>query len=228
MPKWGGCGVTSACLVSAAAFLSAALASVRFLRTRHAGLAPTLANLDTCDLPLAADMRSALLRLQQHHGFSLQATLESLASAPPRATAQHAFAEQVYERARDDLLEQLPADHNAYHRARLISCGGPHAGSWLGALPVAAATTVTSASWQMALALRLGVPVKELMSGDVRCACGAVVDPYGAHYGSGCKVGNRGAAWTARHEMANDERRGPHGRSAADVMCVPRLSLIHI
>ena len=57
----------------------------------------------------------------------------------------------------------------------------------------------------MALALRLGVPVKELMSGDVRCACGAVVDPYGAHYGSGCKVGNRGAAWTARHEMANDE-----------------------
>ena len=61
-----------------------------------------------------------------------------------------------------------------------------------------------SPAFRRALHLRLGVPLRELASGDVRCACGEVVDPYGFHYGSGCRQGNRGNAWGARHEMAND------------------------
>ena len=58
--------------------------------------------------------------------------------------------------------------------------------------------------WRRALSLRLGAPLRELMGGSVRCVCGCAVDVYGFHYGSGCRRGNRGNAWGARHELVND------------------------
>ena len=100
-------------------------------------------------------------------------------------------------------------------RGSSLACGGPHAGSWLGALPVGGRCHhcrigLVADRW---LALRLlGAAAGRPRQGahvrrrPVRLPVAQLlIDPYGAHYGSGCKVGDRGAAWTARHEMGNNE-----------------------
>ena len=133
-----------------------------------------------------------------------RASLDDLLAATPSKTSQHAFAATVHQQAVADLLQQLPADYNPQHRARVRSCGGPYAGAWLGAIPQDRHTKVLPSTFQRCLQLRLGLPLRELASGAVHCGCGVLVDPYGFHYGAGCRQGNRGNAWGARHEVIND------------------------
>ena len=66
--------------------------------------------------------------------------------------------------------------------------------------------TALPSVFRRCLQLRLGLPLRELASGEVKCGCGVLVDPFGFHYGSGCRQGNRGNAWSARHEVVNDAR----------------------
>ena len=88
---------------------------------------------------------------------------------------------------------------SAAHRARFWSTAGPHAGSWIGAIPTCGWLCAQSCHFQRALQLRASIPLRELTSGNVLCACGVLVDPWGFHYGV-CKRGNRGSAWTWRHD----------------------------
>ena len=76
------------------------------------------------------------------------------------------------------LLPTLPPDH----RALLRSQSGPHAGSWLAAIPGEAATTLSPEAMQVALRRRLRLPLP-IASG--RCGpspgCGGPVDLLGDH-----------------------------------------------
>ena len=76
------------------------------------------------------------------------------------------------------VLPTLPPDH----RAMLRSQSGPHAGSWLAAIPGEAATTLSPEAMQVALRRRLRLPLP-IASG--RCGpspgCGGPVDLLGDH-----------------------------------------------
>ena len=205
-PRVGGLGIASAVRESPGAFLAASIASFRFIRDHFGRLVPQgrLSASAPDRLSYVAAATRALALYQQQAQLPPGASLDALLSASPSSVSQHTFAEKVHHQAVRALLDALPDDYNAKHRARLVSCGGAHAGAWLSAIPVDQHTTVLTPAFRRALHLRLGVPLRELASGHVRCACGEVVDPYGFHYGSGCRRGNRGNAWGARHEMAND------------------------
>ena len=205
-PREGGVGVVSAVRVSSAAFLAAALSSIRFIQASYSHLVPVarLSSSSNERLPFVVDAVRALSLHQQLALLPPTIDLDALVSASPKSTSQHVFAERVHLQVRNELLEGLPECCNAQHRARLVSCGGPHAGAWLGAIPVCRHSTARDPVYRRALHVRLGVPLRELATGLVRCSCGETVDPYGYHYGSGCKKGNRGNAWGARHEVFND------------------------
>ena len=85
------------------------------------------------------------------------------------------------------------------HSARLHSCRGQHAGSWLSVFPVTFFSVARSRHYRLALRARVGLWLPGLASGTVACGgCGMPVDVCGMHYGS-CK--NRGNMWTIRHDL---------------------------
>ena len=100
---------------------------------------------------------------------------------------------------RNEVLAMQP---DPRHRARVISAGGSHAGSWLGAFPVNQWLTARGRHYQLALCVRLGAIIPDLSrwpGEEVRCGgCHEHThDAYGCHP-SVCKAGNRGALWTKR------------------------------
>lgn len=99
---------------------------------------------------------------------------------------------------------RLPASRYSYRptaiRVRFWCCCGPHAGSWLGAIPTCGWLTAQSTHYLRALQLRFSIPLRELASGTVRCPCDVLLDPWGFHYGV-CERGNRGGAWSWRHDI---------------------------
>ena len=86
-------------------------------------------------------------------------------------------------------------------RARVCSAAGQHAGAWLGAVPVSDRLRALPRHFQLALCMRLGAPISDLaeLPRPARCACGAAHDEGGWHPSS-CRQGNRGGAWTVRHD----------------------------
>ena len=90
------------------------------------------------------------------------------------------------------------------HRARVLSASGLHAGSWLAAFPVTMHATARARHYQLALAMRLGLELPELLAvqgNPVKCgstACGGVHDAFAFHPAS-CRAGNRKGLWTMRH-----------------------------
>ena len=110
----------------------------------------------------------------RHHGRPFGGA--TCRSKPRRLAAQLAIPRICYrERV---LLPTLPPDH----RALLRSQSGPHAGSWLAAIPGEAATTLSPEAMQVALRRRLRLPLP-IASG--RCGpspgCGGPVDLLGDH-----------------------------------------------
>ena len=49
-------------------------------------------------------------------------------------------------------------------RARVLSAGGHHAGTWLAAFPISLWTTARGRHYSLALNMRLGQPLPELLS----------------------------------------------------------------
>ena len=100
---------------------------------------------------------------------------------------------------RDSLLAVLPPEA----RARLLSCGGQHAGAWLCCMPVIWRLRALPHLFYLALAMRLGVSILDLQPVrgvyPVCGACGAVHDELGRHP-SVCRHGNRSSLWTDRHD----------------------------
>ncbi len=91
------------------------------------------------------------------------------------------------------------------HRARLRSAGGLHGGTWLAVFPMTMWTTARARHYQLALALRLGHPLPELLGARGEAplcgapGCGAAHDAFGFHPGT-CRTGNRYGLWTLRHD----------------------------
>ena len=203
--KDGGLSLPSAELLCAAAHLAGASAELPYV-TEHA----SWFRLDGADLgassplPYFAGLTSALRQL---HGQSTEAAtkypdLASLLSASPQKASQHALAEGVYAKQRSLVLQLQP---DARHRSRVLSAGGLHAGSWLCVFPITMHATARARHYQLALALRLGLELPELLPAHgmrVKCGasrCDADHDPYGFHPGV-CRAGNRNGLWTVRHD----------------------------
>ena len=96
------------------------------------------------------------------------------------------------------MLQLQPDDR---HRARVLSAGGLHAGSWLCVFPMTMHATARARHYQLALALRLGLELPELLPAQgvrFKCGaahCGADHDAYAFHPGV-CRAGNRHGLWT--------------------------------
>ena len=102
---------------------------------------------------------------------------------------------------RTELVLQFQLD--ARHRARVLSAGGLHAGQWLCVFPVTMHATARGRHFQLALALRLGLELPELLPVQAVAplcgGCGSNHDAYAFHPGT-CRRGNRGGLWTVRHD----------------------------
>ena len=193
--KDGGLGLTCAWLMRNAAQVAGVVSCLAFISTHRSTLhAPADLLSATCALPLYDSLRTAIgLLHEQGTKFDLQALL----SGSPRS--QHDLAEGVYLARRNDVLDSQP---DPRHRARLISAGGSHAGAWLGAFPVSKWLTARGRHYQIALCMRLGAPLTDLVrdvGDEVRCdGCKERAhDAFGFHPGV-CKAGNRGSLWTTR------------------------------
>ena len=199
----GGLGLARAVDLWPAARLACASAVLPFLREHAAAFALSPADLSTASaLPYFTGLQFALdtLRQQSPTAAIRYSDLTSLLSGSP--ITQHDLAEGVFERQFTGLLGRL---QTARDQARLLSAGGLCAGHWLGVWPISRLGTARARHYQLALALRLGLPLPELAADPVSglrpaCGgCGMLHDAFGWHPGQ-CRAGNRRGLWTVRHD----------------------------
>ena len=147
-------------------------------------------------LPLVRALCAAAHRVAQQTDTPVD--LLSLLPGSPRSPQQRDLSGGVMERRRRLLAAELS---DPLRRAVLVSAGGQFAGHWVQAMPVADCWRARSRLFQLALCVRLGVPIPELgRGGEVVCGgCGAGQDMYGRHP-SACSKGNRSSLWTDRHD----------------------------
>ena len=90
--------MVSAVRVSSAAFLAAALSSIRFIQASYSHLVPVarLSSSSNERLPFVVDAVRALSLHQQLALLPPTIDLDALASASPKSTSQHVFAERVH------------------------------------------------------------------------------------------------------------------------------------
>ena len=106
--------------------------------------------------------------------------------------AQRYFADPILKNVQRELLESA-MDKD---RARLRSCAGPKASSWLNCIPKIPLFKMESADYRSCLRLRLGLPQLCIRT-DVKCRCGTFPDAEGIHYLT-CTHGNH---LDTRHEL---------------------------
>ena len=70
-----------------------------------------------------------------------------------------------------------PLKRAQQHKARLLSCASRASSTWLTALPIHTALTLSNSALRNAFQLRLGLHPWPLAAPRVRCGCGALVDP---------------------------------------------------
>jgi hypothetical protein len=81
-------------------------------------------------------------------------------------------------------------------RARILSCAGPKASSWLNCIPKVALFKLGPADFRVCLRLRLGLEQPCVRAG-IKCKCGTIPDALGVHYLT-CSTGNH---LQIRHEV---------------------------
>ncbi|CAI7854774.1 unnamed protein product [Closterium sp. NIES-54] len=80
----------------------------------------------------------------------------------------------------------LPLSRDDATLARFTSLQGSGAGAWVSAVPALSDLTFTAAEWGIAVAIRLGLPIRQLQVAG-RCVCGtAYVDPADPHHALRC------------------------------------------
>ena len=116
-------------------------------------------------LPMVRDLCAAAHRVVSQTDKPVD--LLSLLPGSPRSPQQRDLSGGVMERRRRDLAVDLP---DAQRRAVLRSAGGQFAGHWVQAVPVADSWRARPRLYQLALCMRLGVPIPELaVAGGVLC-----------------------------------------------------------
>ena len=203
--KDGGLSLPTAELLCASAHLAGAAAEMPYVREHAASFRLGGVDLEaSSELPFFGGLVNALRRLREQSADAATQfpDLASLLSASPHKASQHALAEGVYAKQRNMVLRLQPDDR---HRARVLSAGGLHAGSWLCVFPITMHATARARHYQLALALRLGLELPELLPAQgvpIKCGaahCGADHDAYAFHPGV-CRAGNRNGLWTVRHD----------------------------
>ena len=199
--KAGGLSLLPASSLWAVARLAGAMA-VRPYLIEHADAfcLPASALSTVSTLTYYSGLRAAFteLHLRSARSTVLYPDFTSLLSGSP--VSQHDLAEGVFV---DQFLEVVVQQPSEAMRARLYSAAGLHAGAWLGTFPVTCMTTVRARHWQLAMLVRLGGAIPELMPvAGVTPLCGGCSqqhDSFGFHPGI-CRVGNRRGLWTIRHD----------------------------
>ena len=114
--------------------------------------------------------------------------------------SQRELSTGVFEVRAAAVLAEQPCER---HRARLRSAGGISAGAWLDVMPVSDRLRAAPRLFWLALCMRLGMPIADLLPVDGRVptclACGAEHDAFGRHP-SVCRTGNRASMFTVRHD----------------------------
>jgi hypothetical protein len=192
--KDGGLNLAGARLLWPAAHLSRASAVLPYLSEHRVAYSLDASALDCTNSVLAyyGGLSIALLELHRQSPAAAASfpDLASLLSGSPRS--QHDLAEGVFA---NRLIEVQQAQPDDRHRARLRSAGGLTAGAWLSVFPVTMWSTARARHYQMALAMRVGHALPELLpvQGVRRpCGhCGATLDEYGFHPGACKRVATR-------------------------------------
>jgi hypothetical protein len=197
-PRMGGLGLTCAGDVTMVAFLASWKSALEYINGHKRSFrAPTLTDPNST-LPIFIALRQAATG-----AAAATQSARSLSSFLPGSpeVSQHTLSGELHEKRFEALLRELPDDR---HRARLYSARGQFAGAWLGAFPVTGRLRVRPRLYWLALALRVGLPIRGLLPVQgvpTRCGgCGLAHDEFGFHPSS-CKAGNRQAMWTTRHDV---------------------------
>jgi hypothetical protein len=203
--KDGGLSLPTAELTCASAHLAGACAELPYVREHAAAFCLDGTALDhTSRLPYFFGLTSALQRLHTQSADAQTSfpDLAVLLAATTQKASEHALAAGCYAKQRELVLQMQPDDR---HRARVQSAGGLHGGSWLCVFPITMHATARARHYQLALALRLGLELPELLPVNgvpVPCGsakCGAEHDAFAFHPGA-CRAGNRHGLWTVRHD----------------------------
>ena len=188
----------------ASAHLSGAVACLPYVQTHAAELRLDAASCAAdSTLPYFDGLRAALRRLREQSPAAAVAvsSLADLLSGSPSTASQHALSEGVFAEMQDTVMAAQAG--RPRHEARLRSAAGEHAGSWLAVFPLTRWTTARGRDYQLALCLRLGAVLPELVPvRGVRVRCGGCteeLDEFGFHPGI-CRGGNRHSLWTIRHD----------------------------
>ena len=190
----GGLGLRSAVMLSNSSFISSTLHTIQFVKEHEAHLGiPSSDVSHTSNLQTMVDLRSAI---DSHHGnpAGSESALQTLLSEKPPSSKS--LADKAFANLRAQLLTQQTSPAQ---RARLLSAGGSFAGTWLSIFPTRPISTARARHYQLALLLRLGLPIQELTVPLPCSGCNLQHDIYG-HHVSGCKKGNRSGLWTSRHD----------------------------
>ena len=192
-PKDGGLGLHCMTMLCSAAYIAAAGEALKYMQLHFKRQLPTATQgVDNGLTPFHRALRCAYADWLRVTGTPPVRTLSSLLSDSP---TQHKLSEAVHEKRAQDLL----SDMTDAHKARFLSTGGQHAGTWLAAFPMNYYSRARSRIYKLALSIRLGEELPELATRSVSCGgCNCAIDPWGFHYGS-CK--NRGGLWTVRHDV---------------------------
>ena len=102
---------------------------------------------------------------------------------------QHRLSSDIAEVNAAMCVAQAPSDQDG---ARIRSCQGCGAGSWLQAIPSAPKFVQKPSEFQLASSLRLGIPLP-FSQVITQCDCGACLDEHGYHLLT-CKYGG-GPVW---------------------------------
>ena len=180
-----------------AACLACAAACLPFLRV-HAGLLHAPSDLAADALyPYFDTLRRACLLLSSA-ARSRHALSDLLADSTH--VSQRELSTGVFEVRAAAVLAEQPCER---HRARLLSASGVGAGAWLEVMPVSDRLRAAPRLFWLALCMRLGMPVADLLPVGGRApacrACSCEHDVYGRHP-SVCSGGNRASMYTIRHD----------------------------
>ena len=185
----GGFGLSQMSVTAPCAFLGARASTLHQLPLR----VPSLASFcDTVITParICDDRAPSVYSIADHLIDSLQeiklfhtdrqSLISSLADLPNQPFK---LQSRLYSRHLDTQFQTfLKGCSSEYDKARVISCGGPIAGSWLDVIPNTQEFTMSNMDFRVASLLRLGAPLPELQALD-NCIpqCKQPLDSSGYH-----------------------------------------------
>lgn len=194
--KLGGLGLSSTALIKSAAYLASWTQTKTLIKSklRDSNLHNILDTIDSnphgsLSVTAVADAYSFISSefARAHKQLPEINCLEVI-----KEHAQRHYADAILKNLKSDML----AEAGDRDRARILSCAGPKASSWLNCIPKVALFKLGPADFRVCLRLRLGLEQPCVRAG-IKCKCGTIPDALGVHYLT-CSTGNH---LQIRHEV---------------------------